>query len=1141
METILKFGGDTAVHASAGTGKTWLLVEKFLHELSTETEGRFPGIENIAAITFTEKAADEMRRRIATRIFEITAKAADAPMDAAAARLHRHFAASRRRMARAYVSTIHSFCARVLRENPVEAGIDPLFEIMDERRARTLMEGALRQFLTLKLRRRDAAMMDLAYRYGFAGTGNNDGSLAAILADMLPLARASGMAHGALLAPYAGFMPAHRAVINGRFAALRRDFSIAASHSGNPEAKEMLARAERLLPVLEAALDADPEEAVRLAVAVRKGINAGKIRKASAELKQIKETLEGIEHDVAGALSHRQAEALTTLLEEFRRHYQTGVKNRGRLDFDDLEEMTIALFKHNPDIRSAYQRNFRKVLVDEFQDVNHIQKELIYLLAAPGEGKLFVVGDPKQAIYGFRGGDVDVFKEAKKEITERGGELFFLKTNRRSVKELVDFTNGVILKSVPALFTADDECETAPPAAGGRTAGGPAVEFFLNENSASADENRYLEARRIASRIRDMAAEGAACYRDIAILFRKFTALPLYESVFRAYGIPLAVHKGAGFYQSQEVRDLVSLLAFIEDPGDLVSWAAALRSPYAGCSDETLLALRRGADMKPAPPDRADAGAIADAGEREKYRHFEDWTGRLRRAKGRMTVSEIIETALRESGITGILGAQPNGLQQVANVQKVIELARAEDRGGTAALKSFTREILGMIDGDETEPQAVIANPDMDVVKVMTIHQSKGLEFKVVFVPDVTAAARGRPSPVAFHLRAGLGLKYMDKARLATHQGAVYKQVKALIDAKERDDAERLFYVACTRAKDKLVLSGSLKKKGAERLVMLLEAQARLPHLFTRITGSAPPPAAAPRQSAWDVLRTLPAPPAAPEIAEAPRPNGGGVVRLSVGQITAFRKCPRKYLLRHIHGLQPPPGPAGARRTPAAEAGTAVHALLETLDFTAPEKEFRRAAEQGAAAHLAGLDKTTRKEAKSAVVNLYGRDIFVKLRREGLHSFGREIPFTLGYARGKERCLLAGTMDALAFTRAGNVYVIDYKYAEKPARAKLDEAMMQPRLYALAAARALPVTGGITCALVYLRGKDAATEEDSVTPDELGRIETALTADSEKIVAFEGSGGRMPEWPAVPPASCPDRFCGFHRFCFPFQGDTRGG
>lgn len=1127
METILNFGGDTAVHASAGTGKTWLLVKKFLHELTTQTEGRYPGIENILAITFTDKAANEMHHRIAKDIFDMTAKMAAAPMDADEARLYRHLVASRRRMARGYVSTIHSFCARVLRENPVEAGIDPLFEILDERRSRALMDGSLRQFLTLKLRRRDAAVMDLAYRYGFVGTGNSDRSLAAMLADLLPLARASGMAHGALLAPYAGFMPSYRADINERLAAARRDLSAANIHAVKPEAKEMLALAEISLRELEAALDADPEEALRLAEAAPKKINAGKIKKASAELKQIKETLEEVADAVAGALSHRQAEALTTLMEEFRRHYQTGVKNRGWLDFDDLGEMTITLFKHNPDIRSAYQRNFRKVLVDEYQDVNHIQKELIYLLAEPGEGKLFVVGDPKQAIYGFRGGDVDVFKETKKEITERGGGLFFLKTNRRSVKELVDFTNEALLRSVPELFTADDECDADRPAAGG-----PAVEYFFNENEAAADENRHLEACRIASRIRDLVAGGTVRHRDIAILFRKFTALPLYESAFRAYGIPLAVHKGAGFYQSQEVKDLVSLLAFIEDPGDLVSWAAALRSPYAGCSDETLLALRRGDGNRPVMPDRADASAITDAGEREKYSRFEGWTARLRRAKDRMAVSEIIETALRESGITGILGAQPNGMQQVANVQKAIEIARAADGGGTGALKDFAREMLGMIDGDEIEAQAVIANPDMDVVKVMTIHQSKGLEFDVVFVPDITATARGWASPVAFHLRAGLGLKYIDKARLAPHQGAVYKQVKGLIDAKERDDAERLFYVACTRARKKLILSGSLKKKEAERIVRLIEAQGRLPHLFSRIAGIAAPPAAAPTRSAWDVLRTLSAPPAVPENAEAPRSSGGGVVRLSVGQINTFRKCPREYLLRYIYRLPPPPGPVATRRSPAADAGTAVHALLETLDLTAPEKEFRRAAEQGAALHLAGLDKTTQKEAKSAVVNLYGRDIFAKLRSEGLRSFGKEIPFTLGYTRGSGRYLLAGVMDALAFTRAGNVFVIDYKYAEKPSPAKLKEAMRQPRLYALAAARALPAAGGISCALVYLRGKGAATEEWVMTPDELERVEAELAADSEKIVAFEGSGGNMPEWPAATPASCPDRLCRFHSFCF---------
>ena len=313
---------------------------------------------------------------------------------------------------------------------------------------------------------------------------------------------------------------------------------------------------------------------------------------------------------------------------------------------------------------------------------------------------------------------------------------------------------------------------------------------------------------------------------------------------------------------------------------------------------------------------------------------------------------------------------------------------------------------------------------------------------------------------------------------------------------------------------------------------MLMDAREKLPHHFSEIGGGDAPPAPPPQQSAWDVLRALPVPQSSSQPAEEPLRDGGGIVRFSVGQITTFRKCRREYLLRYVHRLQPPPGTASTRRSPASEAGTAVHALLETADFNATEKEFRLAAERGAATHLASLDKTTQKEAKSAVVNLYGRDIFAKLRSEGLRSFGKEIPFTLGGARKGGEYLLTGKMDALAYTRAGNIYVIDYKFAEKPPLEELAEAMMQPRLYALAAARSLPATGEITCALIYLRGKDAATEERLVTRDELESIEAELAADSEKIAAFEGNGGLMPEWPTVSEL-CPGRRCGFYRFCFP--------
>lgn len=1125
LEKIIAFPGDAAVHASAGTGKTHLLVEKFLATLAVENGGRFTPIEGILAITFTEKAADEMRRRISQKLLDRTMELTSGE-ERADARLARHFTASRRRLSQAYVSTIHSFCARVLRENPIEAGIDPHFEIMDERRSSSLLAGALGNYLLEKVRGKDHAVSDLAYRYGFGRRGEFESSLATILYRLFPLMRAADMTPDGLMAEYRSFVPRAPALLAEALAEARRMFSAAMDAANGPAARAKLGPLAEALEGVEAVAEKDRGEGLRRAKMAAALVNARTVPKAATELKRLRELL-GDAGDILAALqSEPAAGELARLAGDFKRHYSQNIKSADLLDFDDLQETTLRLFRRNAALRGAYRAKFISVMVDEFQDVNQLQMELLSMIAAPGEGKLFIVGDPKQAIYGFRGGDVEVFDEAKRAITEMRGAIFPQDTNRRSVAELVDFANDFFGAHGDGVFSTLDVCAPLKD-----PAGAPAVERLSFPLQEKADDNRFMEAGAIADRIQNMVAAGQSSYGEIVVLFRKFTQLPLYESVFRAFGVPFTVHRGAGFFESREVADLISVLAFIDDPLDTVSWAAALRSPFAGCADDTLLALRRGPDGRIVRTDRMSPAAIQDPAERDKFTRFIEWTERLRARKDRMLISEVMESVFAESGIAGILGAQPDGVQKTANAQKLIEIARSMESAGTATLRNFVREMTALSDEGTDEPQAVFAGKDANTVTVMTVHQAKGLEFPVVFLPDIDAEGSGFPSPVEFHQRRGFGLKYVDNSTLSATAGAVYAGIKKLNAKKRADDAMRLFYVACTRAKRHLVLSGApMKQNNSSGLfAKIAQLQAEKPHHFApehpfdkKFPLFTPPPCA------YDTLHSLTPDDGAWEDEPPPGAKEGNMA-LPFDRLATFLRCEREYLFKHVYKLEAsvPVRKKSAQKTdaPAAE-GNAVHALLQLLDFNLSESEWTRAAEARAETALAKLSPASRRKALRTVKELHAEGLFAEMRDAGAKS-AREIPFWLKLPVDGKEFFISGRIDLLARAPDGRVYLADYKYSEGPYG---PAAKKQLQVYALAVAGETGETR-IACALLYLKNKRFDTWLE--TSGSLADAEGDLRDDLRRLAVFEDEAVRNPEGLAKKPIECPNRHCAHRPFCFP--------
>jgi ATP-dependent helicase/nuclease subunit A len=504
--------------------------------------------------------------------------------------------------------------------------------------------------------------------------------------------------------------------------------------------------------------------------------------------------------------------------------------------------------------------------------------------------------------------------------------------------------------------------------------------------------------------------------------------------------------------------------------------------------------------------------------------------------KDRMTISELIETVLEKSRITGILGAQPHGLQKVANVLKLIELARTMEQNSEATLKNFLRRASTFMETGMEEPQAQVAASGEELVRIMTIHQSKGLEFPVVFLADINAAGGPKPSPVIFHPQRGLAVKYVDKARLSAHKGAVFDEVNRLNEKKERDDEERLFYVACTRAQDRLVLSGSRKRGQVARTEHLHELTDKRPTLFAE-TAAPEPVTAAPsvEKSAYDLLKEEAeletAKPAAVATRKA-RSKTGAVSQLSVsvGRMTSFVRCPREYLFRNLYGLSPAPVPNGGGEN-AAALGSAVHSALELVEFES-DKNFKKSVGAAVDLKLSRWSKTEKKAAVKRIAALYDIDPFKKLRGGELSLVGREVDFTARFGGKSASCLLTGKLDLLLREGGDRIWVVDYKYSGAP---RTDTAArFQLELYSLALSAYLGIES-VTCALVYLKSEKRRVHKWELDRTRLKKLEKRLLKTALEIYDWEEKGRRFqggyPSAKLMPEVDCPNPRCGFREFC----------
>lgn len=1178
---------NIAVTASAGAGKTATLVERYIELLRLHPE---IGVRQVLAITFTQKAAAEMRERIGQRLSD----ALDQPLAEPERQRLRHIRAD---LPAARISTIHSFCATLLREYPIEADVDPAFAVLEEVDAAQLREQAVRQTLAALARRNDPDKDKEALRRTLAEWPRT--YLQNVLADLLAkkhrarlwCRRYAEQTPEQILSDWRDMQqtvcaPACRALLaDTHFTAMLGELAALTPSTGASDGAEKV-----LAPLRDVMRQLSQTPPLDEAIAILphlKGLltQQGKPRSSSrlgskanweeSALARVRELVPDLGHYLAphadllnielSALDERAAAVLPALARLFLRadaHCESSKGNGSRLDNDDLLEKTEQLIANNDAIRHRLARHYRFALIDEFQDTDPLQWSIIRLLAAPdgdmAGDKLFIVGDPKQSIYSFRAADVTVFARVRAAIAEANaahqrdaqpfccdGEILdaspdqrrgslVMGENFRTLAQPIAFVNALFPQFMQAV-PGEPFQVGYDPLVGRRpnAASEGSVELLLlppdpdRDSTEAALREAELVARRLSHLLTgdDLQVADATGLRppvpgDIALLLRRRKNLFAYEDALRACGIPFQVAGGQGFYQRQEIYDLANILRVLGNSGDDIALLGALRSPYFGLSDNALYALT-------APGGGRLATHFNDAEWRQRLAAADqkaatDAVACLQRwgaLRDRVPLVELLHTILEDTGAWGFLGYGERGEQAIANVRKLLDLAR-EFRG---PLADFVDRLNLLTNQEQREGEALL---DADALHILTVHAAKGLEFPIVVVPDLAAKFNVQNSdPVLLDAEKGLGLRVLDPEQgYSMASSFVRRLVNRDASRRQRAEEKRLLYVACTRARDHLLLGGALTgdhfaadldatnnclgwicgglglteadlDQGSKAVA---DVPAPLP---IHTDPSAFPDATLSDHSGEPAFRTLdavPAPSAEPPLDQlTPLDDPHSQPEFAVSELVLFAADPAAHHRQYALGLPPwPLGQVDASRRRSLLFGQLAHAGLEALRNSPEADPTALAAELVATAALPVASYRAAFERELAALLHRCRQAPLAARWRTHTEARTEVRFTLSLERG----LVHGVVDYMGRRADGLWELVDYKTGH---RADTEEAVqhywLQLALYALCVQGLHPGQSEYP-AMLYFTDLD---EEHLVrfTPADLAAARTRLDALVAQLLA----------------------------------------
>ncbi len=1085
------FDRNVVVTAGAGTGKTTLLVERCVNLLMREPDP--VQMTELVALTFTNKAANEMKARLRDRLETLAGHGIDSEPDEADALRGRYAVTledvrdragkALQHLERAQIGTIHSFAGSLLRLYPLEAGLDPQFREDD---------GNL-------LRRRFGAGWGLWLDEELSGTGPRTAEWKRLLS-RFPLERLRELAL-ALCAENVDLDGLERA-------GTPVDPSGA---TGGPESRPRTGAGARddadgaigrwLGELDETAADLiaryPKQRKIERALAVaRKAIRSARAGGASVDDEESR-LLRGLsaprdwapeDFDAARdlvrdarALARVDAEEvgrLCALLAPFARRFREDFARGGLVTFDGLLVRARDLLRDHPRIREELKARFKAILVDEFQDTDPLQYEILLWLCEErsqraanwrdirlAAGKLFVVGDPKQSIYGFRGADMAAYLKVVKEMIEaQDGREYRLTANFRSDPRILDVVNGAFERLIreepglqPGYIPLQPGLDSAEPDRSPvRVRRVTAPDGVLSAEAARRVEAeslaRWLDEEVLGRTFFDHRTGGQVRMEPghVAFLMRALSNVQVYLEALRRRGIGYVVEGERDFYAAQVVVDAVNLLRAVDNPHDRLALVGVLRSPVGGYDDAEIFALdrQRLLDYRSASDERwVDLpGSVMDLYQRLL---------RLHREVRFLEAGKAVERVFRELPLSVLAASGTSGEQAVANLEKVRLVARDAGADGSGTLKDVVAELERRVRDEEDESENAMEEETPDAVRIMSIHRAKGLEFPVVVLPDSLAGVNRRPSS-AVEVRQdwATGLVGLCIDDLWSLPGVF---LRAKQREREKHERRRLLYVAMTRPRQQLVFSFAQRRQDGDSMASMIDeatggalAHAVPPAIACgmgemevevveedqaadehRGLAPAPPPDTADwswyeelwrrrmeeheAHSRTPIFLTPTRLKAAGEAAESERTEArraGGL-----GRDTDYGR--KKGGARRDNG---PGHDASPQRDTALILGELTHKVLEHWDFHT--QRIGEDLDEAIARHAPELPAPQREtvvhELKAIWATLTNSPLYDELRSARI--LGREMPFVLPW----DGRIMEGVID-LVYERQGRLYVADYK------------------------------------------------------------------------------------------------------------------
>ena len=823
--------GPLFVAAGAGSGKTFTLTQRIMYALRPGSkpceqwadpqvpEAFLDSIDQVLAITFTEKAAEELKERIRKALLE------------------EGLAAEAEKVDSAWISTIHGMCARIIRARAFDLGVDPAFAVIgyEDDLRRLAIEHVLRRETALDAQG-SGAFDALLQAFSVEGAGGSQdlGSLTAILAAIL--GKVSSSVGGLEAFVQVSARPSHIDLYEAY-----REIAEAPSYA-NAEA------ARTALDALDAYL-ASPRDLTALRTCFQAcgklNKNArGKGKDEPAAVDAVRAARTPFFADAYLAARHDALDQLIPLAREVQREYEALKRDRAVLDNDDLLTRAYDALKNNPLVRQEFSGKFKMVMVDEFQDTAQQQVELVRLLCSPDSRELCTVGDAQQSIYRFRGADVSVFRTKRDEVTD-GGTVCSLDINYRSHADILRLADRIFEGGTSNPLGRDflhlESCGE-DKRKGARALRSPETSRCqaVLVTGGNADARTEQKAAAIAAHFKRLQEEEGFRPGDMVILMTKLSRADAYVRAVRAAGMPCVVSGGTSvFRRAPEVAVIRALLCFLANPDDGENGLTPLlASPMFGLGAQELLALATHRDLEAGIVDSRTltgdvllSGAIMEEfGPLPLLDRARTVLSRALSRVGRDPVASIVRDALNESGwLYRLQGGGAQERAEAANILKALAIIEAEQIGRELFPRLVARAFADHIDHEKESP-ATLNGADADAVRIMTVHASKGLEFPVVAVAEcdgirsskdrfVLCDRAGRTPWAAFpnkHERAEdediLQVPELDEDQLASPEPpasaapayAYMRREKARLDYEE---AARLLYVAITRAREVVVLA----------------------------------------------------------------------------------------------------------------------------------------------------------------------------------------------------------------------------------------------------------------------------------------------------------------------------------------------